>query len=176
VNESLGRVAAGGFARVLVAGFVLVLAGLVVTISGGTGFGGRLGSLFGFGSSGHAKRAPVAFHTPRAAAAPVLVARSTPHRSALRPHTPKRSAPVRIAPQRRSPAAQGQPAPATPPVAPAPPPVEIPRPVPAPSGNVERTTEAVRDITAPTVPAATPVVDAVAGVTGQVCSLIGGCP
>ena len=176
MNESLGRIAAGGFARVVVAGFVLVLAGLVVTISGGAGFGGRLGSLFGFGSSGHAKPAPVAFHAPRPAAAPVVVARATPHRSAPRPDTPKRSAPVHRAPQRRSPAAQGQPAPPTSPVAPAPPPVEIPRPAPAPSGNVERTTKAVRDITAQAAPPAAPVLDAVAGVTGQVCSLIGVCP
>ena len=171
----LGPIAAGGLGRVGLAGLVLVLAAAAVTVSGGAGLGGRLGSLFGFNSK--PSREPV--HAVDAAA-PVS---STPYVAETRPALPqvqrrtpparshKRSEPVRSTP-RRSPSPTDRPAP---PKAPALPPVSLPAPPGAPSGTVDRAVKAVQETTAP-VPAAQPVVDQLTSAVGQACGLLGGCP
>jgi hypothetical protein len=180
-DPPLGQVAAGGLWRVALAGLVLVLATVIVTMSGGAGLGGRLGALFGLHSNAGAKPAS-AIHA--GARAPVK-ARPTVARGRLR--HPARSAPgVRL--RSRQPAATGPqrtPAPSPRPVSPSrpapspspsPSPVPVP-PKPAPSGNVQHVVRTLRDTTAPVVPApAQPVLEQTASAVDQVCGRVGGCP
>lgn len=187
-DAPLGRIAASGLGRVALAGLVLVLAAVVVTMSGGAGLGGRLGALFGLHSRQGGK--PV---SAIQVAAPAAV-RPLPSAASGRWRNPARSAPeVRL--RTRHPAATGpqrteapspRPTPAVPspvqPPAPAPPPVQPPSPPkPAPSGTVQRTVSTVREIAAPVVPAPAqpvvqPVLDQAEATVNQVCGLIGGCP
>ena len=182
----LSRIAVGGFGRVALAGLVLVLAAVVVTMSGGAGIAGRVGSLFGFQSQ--AKTKPVAVvevagpvnavvnSVRRSAAAPSQ--RPAVHRrvNARRPaaRTPQQSpAPVAPRPAPALPPSQ----PALPPSQPAPPPVVPKPPPPAPSGTLEKTVGTVRETAAPVVPAqAQPVLEQVQQTVSQACGLIGGCP
>lgn len=167
------------FWRVPMAGVVLVLAAVVVTMSGGAGLGGRLGALFGLHSKqGNKPASAVPAAAPaaaRVAVASMRVASRTPPPSRARPksRTRPRSAPG----PRRSPA-QGEaprPAPAQQPVAPSPP-TPPPPPVPKPTGNVERVVGTVRDTAAPVAPPAQPVLDQTVQTANQVCGMIGGCP
>lgn len=175
---SLRRLAVAGIGRVILAGLVLALTAAVVTMSGGAGLGGRLGSLFGLHTRQGGKPATA---IQVAAPAPVLhsnvVARVTPRRHAG-------SAP-RVRLRSRRPAATGprrtqvpSPPPTSPPVqaAPAPPPVQAPKPAPAPGGNVERATQQVHDVVAPAAPPVAPVLDQTVTTVRQACGLIGGCP
>jgi hypothetical protein len=53
----------------------------------------------------------------------------------------------------------------------------VPKPQPAPSGNVEKTVQTVHDTAKPVVPAqAQPVLDQAQQTVSQACGLIGGCP
>jgi hypothetical protein len=183
----LGRIAWGGFSRVFLAGIVLVLAAVVVTMSGGAGFGGKLGALFGLHSRQGGKPATA---IQVAAPAPVLssnvVARATPRRSARSvPRVRLRSRhPAATGPQRtQAPGTRPSPAPAQP--APAPP-VQVPKPPPpAPSGNVQQIARTVHDTVPAAVPAPVqpvvqpvtqPVLDQTTAAVDQACGLIGGCP
>jgi hypothetical protein len=184
-SASLGRVAAGGFGRILAAGVVLVLAAIVVTMSGGAGFGGQLGSLFGLRSKQGGKPATAIQVAARAPVLrPTVVARATPRSHARSaPGVRLRSRkPAATGPQ-RTPAPSTQPAPAPAPAQPpAPAPVQPPKPPkPAPGGNVEQVVRQVHDtapqvVPAPAQPAVQPVLDQTAAAVEQACGLIGGCP
>ncbi|HEX6714068.1 MAG TPA: hypothetical protein VF066_11805 [Thermoleophilaceae bacterium] len=183
-SATLGRVAAGGFARVVLAGLVLVLAAVVVTMSGGAGLGGKLGSLFGLHSTqGGMPATAVQVAAPAPVQRTSVVARETPRRLAgsaprvrLRQRHPAATGP------RRTQAPSQRPTPAPAPVQPPPPPVEVPKPPPpAPGGNVKQVVETVRKTTQPVVPApaqpvVNPVVDQTTAAVDQACGLIGGCP
>jgi hypothetical protein len=174
-STPLSRIAFGGFGRVALAGLLLVLAAVVVTMSGGAGLAGRVGSLFGVQS--HAKSEPVAAVE---VAGPVKAVVSSVRRSGVarsqRPAVHRRVG-ARRGPQQSPAPVAPRPAPALPPSEPVPPPVETPKPPPpAPSGNVQRTVETVRNTTAPLVPQAKPVLDQTAQTVSQACGLIGGCP
>jgi hypothetical protein len=52
----------------------------------------------------------------------------------------------------------------------------VPRPAPAPQGNVQHAVQQVRDTAAPLAPPAQPVLDQVSGTVDQACGVIGGCP
>lgn len=169
----LTRIAFGGFGRVALAGLLLVLAAVVVTMSGGVGLAGRLGSLFGVQS--HSKPEPVAAVE---VAGPVKAVVTSVRRPAAA-HTQRPAVQRRVSARRpgaRTPQppalAAPRPAPALPPSRPAPPPT----PPPAPSGNVQRAVDTVRTTTAPVAPQAQPVLDQTAQAVSQACGLIGGCP
>jgi hypothetical protein len=167
--------------RLVLAGSVLVLAAVVMTMSGSGGFAGRLGGLFGVEARTaeepvHVVRlaepqraaAVASFrHAAPAGAAPVALRRRGQTKQGVPP------APLNV---RSGPGAGGGPVPAPPAPPPAPPPVEAPRPAPAPRGIVDRTVETVRTTVAPTAPPAQPVLDRTAAAVGQVCGVIGGCP
>ena len=182
-GTSLGRVAAGGFGRVLCAGALLVLAAIVVTMSGGAGLGGQLGALFGLHSRQGGKPATaIQVAAPAPVLHPPVVARVAPRR-------PVRSAPgVRL--RSRKPAATGPqrtPAPSPQPATPhaPPPPVVVPKPPPAPGGNVQGIARQVAGTVPPVVPAPAqpvvqpvvqPVLDQTVAAVDQTCGVIGGCP
>lgn len=177
----LSRIAFSGFGRVALAGLVLVLAAVVVTMSGGGGLAGRLGSLFGVQS--HAKAAPVAAVEVAGPVKEVVnsVRRSTAVARSQHPVVRRHVSSRRHAggtPQQSPAPGAPRPAPALPPSAqPAPPPVVPKPPPPAPSGNVEKTVATVRDTTAPVVPQqAQPVLDQAQQTVSQACGLTGGCP
>jgi hypothetical protein len=183
-SATLGRVAAGGLARILLAGLVLVLAAVVVTMSGGAGLGGKLGSLFGL----HSRQGGMpATAVQVAAPAPVLrtsvVARETPRRLAgsaprvrLRQRHPAATGP------RRTQAPSQRPTPSPAPVQPPPPPIQIPKPPPeTPGGNAKQVVDTVRKTTRPVIPAPAqplvePVLDQTTAAVDHACGLIGGCP
>jgi hypothetical protein len=171
VNELAGRG--------VLAGVVLVLAAVVVTMSGGAGLGGRLGALFGL-HSGQAGKPVAAAHAaaPALPESAVTSVRVFPRAVAPRKSQPKSRTRPRTAPAPgRAPVAgeAPRPAPAQPPVAPPPP--TVPKPAPTPQGNVERTVQTVRETVAPVTPQpAQPVLDQTTQTVGQVCALIGGCP
>src|SRR5213083_2752121 len=81
----LGRIAAGGLGRLALAGAVLALAAVAVTMSGGTGLGSRFGGLFGLRSEQKAR--PV--HVVRLAVAPPVDARALVERSTASHPAPK---------------------------------------------------------------------------------------
>jgi hypothetical protein len=171
----LARVAAGGFGRVALACCVLVLAAIVVTMSGGAGFGGALDALFGTHADTSRKAAP-----PVRAAAPALsVRRAAPRRhvNAVTPARPPANRRRAASPRRSAPVAE-RPAPAAPaPVpVPAPAPVQIPKPAPDTNRQLERTVETVKQVAVPLAPAAQPVTDQLTTTVGQVCGMLGGCP
>jgi hypothetical protein len=181
-EKPLAGVAASGFGRVGLAGVVLVLAAVVATMSGGAGFAGRLGTLFGFHSKQAAK--PVSATQP---ALPAVSELRSVARGRLR--HPARSAP-RLRLRSRHPAATGpqrtqapgtRPVPAAP-QAPAPAPSQVPSPpTPAPAGTVHRVVTIVRDTTGPVVPppaqpVVQPVLEQTSAAVDQVCGLAGGCP
>jgi hypothetical protein len=166
------------FGRSGLAGVVLVLAAVVVTMSGGAGLGGRLGALFGLHSKQGGKQVS-AIHAvaPAAVRHSVASARVAPRHAAPRASQPKaRTRPQTGPVSRRAPVSQEgpRPAPAQQPAAPSPPPV--PRPAPAPQGNVQHVVQQVRETAAPVAPPAQPVLDQVSGTVDQACGLIGGCP
>ena len=167
----LARVAAGGFGRVALACCVLVLAAIVVTMSGGVGFGGALDALFGTHADASKKAAP----SVRAAAPALSVHRAAPGRRAIAP------TPATQPQHRRRPAAPQRSAPPAPPapvnVAPAPVPTPAPVPIPKPApGQLERTVETVKQVAVPLAPAAQPVADQLTTTVGEVCLMLGGCP
>lgn len=182
-TASLGRIAAGGFWRVVVAGAVLVLAAIVMTMSGGAGLGGGLGALFGL-HTGQGGKPATAIQV--AAPAPVLPSKSVVAR--VTPRRPASSAPgVRL--RSRKPAATGPqrtPAPSTQPGSSPAHPGPVPAPAPPPaSGNVQQVVRQVHDTVPQAVPApakpvvapvAQPVLDQTTAAADQACGLIGGCP
>jgi hypothetical protein len=167
------------FSRFFLAGFVLALAAAAVMTTGSGGFGGSLGSLFGY----HTKVKPVAHDVAVLAVPDVPIERlaaptsGSPMTSA-RPGRAKlraRRAPAHAAPRTRPPAsaptgAHPAPAPVIPPVQPPP-----PKP-PAPQGNVERTAQSLQQAIQPVAPPAAPVVEQVAQTVSQGCGMIGACP
>jgi len=166
------------FGRAGLAGVVLVLAAVVVTMSGGAGLGGRLGALFGLHSK-HGGKPVAAVHSaaPASVRHPVasvhaLTRHAAPRALQLKARTRPQTAPA----PHRAPVSQEapRPAPAQQPAAPSPPPA--PRPVPAPQGTVQHVVQNVRDTAAPLAPPAQPVLDQVSGTVDQACGLIGGCP
>jgi DNA polymerase-3 subunit gamma/tau len=174
-HAPLGRVAALGLGRIALAGLVLVLAAVVVTMSGGAGVAGRVGSLFGLRSEPRAK--PVAAVEVAGPVAAVIKsvqgARARPQRQGGGSRVNAKR-PVTRTPKQSPAPAPSRPAPALPQP---PPPVEAPGPPqPAPGGNVEKTTKAVRETMTPVVPQAQPVLDQTAQTVSQVCGAIGGCP
>jgi hypothetical protein len=179
-DAPLGRVAVGGLGRLALAGLVLVLAAVVVTMSGGAGLGARLGALFGLHSERRGAKPVSAINA--APPAPTVKPLDTVARGKSRP--PARSAPtVRL--RSRYPAGTGpqrtlapspRPGQQAPPAVPPPPTVPSP-PRPAPPGTVQRLVTTVRDTTAQVAPApAQAVVDQATEAVNQVCGLAGGCP
>jgi hypothetical protein len=174
----LSRIAFGGFGRVALAGLVLVMAAVTVTMSGGAGLAGRVGSLFGVQS--HAKTKPVAVVE---VAGPVKAVVNSVRQSTAAAHSQRSVVRRRVSTRRhaggtpqQSPAPGApRPAPALPPSQPAPPPV-VPKPQPTPTGNVEKTVKTLHDTAAPVVPQAQPVLDQAQQTVSQACGLIGGCP
>jgi hypothetical protein len=190
-TEELGRIAWGGFSRVLLAGLVLVLAAVVMTMSGGAGFGGKLGALFGLHSRQGGKPATaIQVAAPAPVLQPTVVASATPRRSARpAPRVRLRSRhPAATGPQRtQAPGPRPNPAPAPAPAQPPPaPPVQVPKPPPpAPSGNVQQVARTVHDTVPAVVPAPAqpvvqpvlqPVLDQTTAAVDQACGLVGGCP
>jgi hypothetical protein len=173
----LGRVAVGGLGRLVLAGCVLALAAAVVTMSGGAGLGGKLGSLFGLKSQERSKAVTaVRVSAPAPVQLEGVVARVTSRRHAspaprvrLRSRKPAATGPRRT----RVPGARPSPAQPAPPAVPAPEPPPAP---PAPSGNVQRAVQTIRDTAGPAIPQAQPVLDQTAAAVGQACGVIGGCP
>jgi len=176
----LSRIAFGGFGRVGLAGLVLVLAAVIVTMSGGAGLAGRIGSLFGVQS--HAKSKPIAaveVAGPVKAVVNSVRQQATPAAHSQRQVVRRRVSTRRHAggtPQQSPAPGAPRPAPALPPSQPAPPPVVPKPPPPAPSGNVERTVTTVHNTAAPVVPQAQPVLDQAQQTVSQACGLIRGCP
>jgi hypothetical protein len=178
------RLAAG---RVALAGVVLALAAMAVTISGGAGLLGGLGEVFGSsselrrggGDRAHAAadvavKALVASHrvVPQRVSRPQP--QQVPRREAVAAPRPA-PAPAPVAVPQPAPVAAPAPSPAPRP-APAPPPTSPPTgPRPQPGGTVERVTHDLRDAVAPVAPLQ-PVVDQATGAVTQVCALLGGCP
>lgn len=183
-DAPLGRIAAGGLGRVALAAAVLVLAAIVVTMSGGAGLGGKLGALFGLHSKPSSKpvaaiqvaRPDAVGSLPALARAPVRHRARPAPRARLHTRPPASSAPQRIE------APSPSPAPATPPAVQAPAPPAQPSGPPKPaSGNVQRVVSTVRDVAAPVVPApaqpvVAPLLDQTTSTVNQVCGLLGGCP
>ena len=166
------------FGRAGLAGVVLVVAAVVVTMSGGAGLGGRLGALFGLHSK-HGGKPVAAIRTaaPAPVPHPMASVHALRHHAAPRAVHPKaRTRPQTAPAPHRAPVSQEapRPAPAQQPAAPSPPPV--PQPVPTPQGNVQHVVKDVRDTAAPLAPPAQPVLDQVSGTVDQACGLIGGCP
>lgn len=164
--------------RFALAGVAMALAAAVFTTTGGSGFGGALGSLFGYQASLKAPPEPVVVAAAPAAGATIALRAATPA-----PSRPSVRAHARIGHRpgstRNAPA--GQPgtgtAPAPAPPAPLPSPPAAPAPAPQqPHGAVQQVEQATRQVTAPApAPAAQPVAQALQTVD-QVCALAGGCP
>jgi hypothetical protein len=165
----------GGLGRVGLAGCVLVLAAVVVTMSGGAGLGGKIGALFGLkAEERHKPVTAIRVSAPAPAQLQDVVARATPRRRARSvPRVRLRSRKPAATGPRRTQAPSERP---TPPPVQAPPAVPAPKPAPAPSGNVEHAAEQVRDVVAPAAPQAQPVLDQTVATVQQACGLIGGCP
>ena len=178
-SAPISRIAFGGFGRVALAGLVLVLAAVVVTMSGGAGLAGRVGSLFGFQSRAKQKPVEVVEVAGPVNAVVASVAGSAPsqsrNRQVVRRHRTGRRHAGGTPQQSPAPGAP-RPAPALPPSQPAPPPAVPKPPPPAPAGNVEQTVKTVHDTAPPIVPQAQPVLDQAQQTVSQACGLTGGCP
>jgi hypothetical protein len=171
-DPPLGRIAIGGFGRVALACSVLVLAAIVVTLSGGAGFGGALGALFGTQSGAHRSAAPAV--QAGAPVAPAGFVRAAPRAPAVRVSPPARRRQGARGAPRQSPPAASRPAPLV--GAPPAPPVQVPQPAPLPQGQVQHAVDMTRQVLDPAAPAARPVTDQAAATVGQLCGLLGGCP
>lgn len=168
----LARVAAGGFGRVALACCVLVLAAVVVTMSGGAGFGGALDALFGTQSKARKSSSPSV-----RAAAPIVAspAAARPRGRAIAPVRQQRRPRQHVRKAlRRSEPAPARPAPIA--AAPAPAPVQPPKPPPVAPRQLERALETTTQVVVPVVPAVQPVTDQATTTVSQICGMLGGCP
>jgi hypothetical protein len=177
-DAPIGRIAAGGLARVALAACALALAALVVTSTGAGGLGGALGSLFGIHSAPaerpKASAQPIAAPSVDAPVTPVSRTRSAPTRApatnrripARRPTSPY---PRIRTPGPRAPHSSPQPIPTQTHPPPAP-------PAEPPPGVVGGVGAAVREAGKALPPPAQPVVGQAVETISKVCGLLGGCP
>jgi hypothetical protein len=162
--------------RIAIGACLLGLVAAAITVSGGIGLRGALGSLFGLHSPQAAQPPAAAPPAHLLAAAGLPVARQAgPNRSRRAPAEAHRRRTPRSAP---SPAPRPAPSPAPqPPSSPPPsPPPAVPPPPPPQTHIVKTAASTIQTVARPLPGPVPPLVDQAVGLVDATCVALGGCP